>query len=61
MFRYQRVIDSTTKDKTYDGVVLRAYMGESDYANTSKTDDIISYITWGLQQGYKFAALSVNN
>ena len=58
VFRYQGVIDSNTKDKTYDGVVLRAYMGESDYAKDSSAENIISYITWGLQQGYKFAGLS---
>ncbi|MBQ5761258.1 MAG: hypothetical protein IIW02_00415 [Clostridia bacterium] len=58
VFRYQGLIDSTTKDKTYDGVVLRAYMGESDYAKDSTAENIISYITWGLQQGYKFAGLS---
>lgn len=57
VFRYQGVINSSTEDKTYDGVVLRAYMGESDYAKDSSVDDIIGYLTWGLQKGYKFAAL----
>lgn len=57
VFRYQGKIDSTTDDKTYDGVILRAYLGDEDVSD-SKMNDIISYITWGLQQGYKFAGLS---
>lgn len=60
VFRYQSVIDSTTKNKTYDGVLLRVYMSEEGN-NSSDTDDVINYITWGLQQGYKFAGLATNN